>query len=71
VGDAELTCEQIAVDYKTNTEVAANKKRRQCFLDRNIHLRELAKAKGCKGMEFWPAQPERYTYRWANRSDIV
>ena len=24
-GDSELTCEQIAVEYRTNTEVAANK----------------------------------------------
>jgi hypothetical protein len=100
-GDSDLTCEQIAVDYKTNTEVAANKiaKNRSddthdvivgffvwpgladfqnadgtegnALLDRNIHLRELAKQKGCKGMEYWPAQPERYTYLWSNRPDIV
>jgi hypothetical protein len=102
-GDAALTCEQIAVDYKTNTEVAANKiaKNRSddthdvvvgffvwpgladfqnadgvegnALLDRNIYLRELAKDKGCQGIENWPAQPERYTYRksWSNQSDIV
>ena len=92
-GDPTLTCEQIAVDYKTNTEVALNKisKNRSddthdiivgffvwpgladfqnadgnegnALLDRNIYLRELAKDKNCKGMEFWPPQPERYSYR--------
>ena len=91
-GDIDLTCAQIAVEYKTNTEVALNKisKNRSddthdiivgffiwtgladfqnadgnegnALLDRNIYLREVAKDKNCKGMEFWPQQPERYTY---------
>jgi hypothetical protein len=101
--DPELTCEQIAVEYKTNTEVAANKisKNRSddthdvvvgffvwpgladfqnadgtegnALLDRNIYLRELAKDKGCKGMESWPPQPERYADRtkWSTRAHIV
>jgi hypothetical protein len=90
-GDSALTCEQIAVEYKTNTEVATNKisKNRSddthdvvvgffvwpgladfqnadgtegnALLDRNIYLREVAKDKGCKGIENWPLQPERYT----------
>lgn len=89
-GDHELTCEKIAIEYKTNTEVAANKiaKNRSGdnwdivigfivwpgladfqnadgnegnnLLDRNIRLREIARTKECKGMEFWLAQPERY-----------
>ena len=89
-GDNDLTCENIAIEHKTNTEIAANKiaKNRSGdtwdivigfvvwpgladfqnadgnegnnLLDRNIRLREIAKAKGCKGMETWPPQPERY-----------
>lgn len=92
-GDIGLTCEQIAVEYKTNSEVALNKisKNRSddthdiivgflvwpgladfqnadgtegnALLDRNIYLREIAKDKSCKGMEYWPHQPERYSYR--------
>lgn len=89
-GDNELICDNIAIEYKTNAEVAANKiaKNRSGdnwdivigfliwpgladfqnadgnegnnLLDRNIRLREIAKMKGCKGMETWPMQPERY-----------
>ena len=101
-GDAEMSCEQIGVDYKTNTEVALNKisKNRSddthdiivgffiwpgladfqnadgtegnALLDRNIYLREVAKQKSCKGMEFWPPQPERYTHIiWPQRWDTV
>ena len=33
------------------------------LLDRNIYLREVAKSRGCKGMETWSPQPERYTLR--------
>ncbi len=89
--DNALSCEQMAIEYKTNTEVAANKISKNnsddthdiivgfliwpgladfqnadgnegnALLDRNIYLRELSKAKGCPGIEFWPLQPERYT----------
>ena len=90
--DNSLTCEQIAVEYKTNTEVAANKiatnkaadvhdfwvgflvwpgmadfqnadgNEANALLDRNIYLKEVAKDKGCKEIESWPPQPERYTW---------
>ena len=90
LGDGSLSCEQAALEYKTNTEVAMNKisKNRSsdnwdiiigffvwpgladfqnaegyegnALLDRNVGLRELAKDKGCKDIEHWPAQPERY-----------
>jgi hypothetical protein len=89
--DTNLTCEQITVDYTTNTEIAKNKivknkasdvddalwiifvwpgladfqnadgNEGNALLDRNIYLREMAKAKGCKGIETWSRQPERYT----------
>jgi hypothetical protein len=89
--DSQLSCEDIAIEYKSNTEVAADKIRRNnsgdthdiivgffvwpgladfnnadghegnALLDRNVHLREIAKSRTCKDMEFWPAQPERYT----------
>jgi hypothetical protein len=89
--DAQLSCQDIAIEYKSNTEVATDKIRRNnsadthdiivgffvwpgladfnnadghegnALLDRNIYLRELAQTKKCEGMEFWPAQPERYT----------
>jgi hypothetical protein len=89
--DANMTCEQIAIEYATNTEVATHKIAKNksedgtdallvifvwpgvadfqnadgnegnAMLDRNIHLREIAKSKGCTGIESWPAQPERYT----------
>jgi len=89
--DANLTCDQITVDYTANTEIAKNKIAKNkssdvddvlwiifvwpgladfqnadgnegnALLDRNIYLRETAKAKGCKGMETWSPQPERYT----------
>ena len=88
--DAALNCAQIAIEYKTNSEVALAKisKNRSgdtqdilvgfliwpgladfqnadgtegnALLDRNVYLREIAKQKGCKGMEHWPLQPERY-----------
>ena len=91
--DMDLACPQIAIEYKTNTEVALNKisKNRSAdtqdilvgffiwpgladfqnadgtegnaLLDRNIYLREIARAKNCPGMEQWPAQPERYTLK--------
>jgi hypothetical protein len=91
--DANLSCEQITVDYTANTEIAKNKiannksadfddalwiifvwpgladfqnadgNEGNALLDRNTYLREMAKAKGCRGMETWPAQPERYTFR--------
>jgi hypothetical protein len=91
--DANLTCEQITVDYTANTEIAKNKITKNkssdvddalwiifvwpgladfqnadgnegnALLDRNIYLREVAKSKGCKGMETWSSQPERYTRR--------
>jgi len=93
--DASLTCDQIAVEYKANTEVAANKIKKNkandtddillvlfvwpgladfqnadgtegnALLDRNIYLRELAKEKACGGITNWPAQPERYSYKYA------
>jgi hypothetical protein len=89
--DSQLGCQDIAIEYKSNTEVAADKIRRNqsgdthdlivgffvwpgladfnnadghegnALLDRNVYLREIAKTKPCAGMEFWPAQPERYT----------
>lgn len=90
-GDSALACEQIAVEFKSNSEVAHNKiiKNRandrwelllgilvwpglfdlknadgneaNALLDRNIYLRELAKAKSCASVDGWPGQPERYT----------
>jgi hypothetical protein len=89
--DAQVSCQDIAIEYKSNTEVAADKIRRNqsgdthdlivgffvwpgladfnnadghegnAMLDRNVHLREIAKTRPCEGMEFWPVQPERYT----------
>lgn len=97
--DANLTCEQLAIEYRTNTEVAAKKiatnnsadttdfwlgflvwpgladfqnadgHEGNAMLDRNIYLREIAKAKNCSGMESWPPQPERYTFRTISRHD--
>ena len=31
------------------------------YVDRNIYLREVAKSKGCQGVDSWPQQPVRYT----------
>ena len=89
--DTQLSCQDLAVEYKTNTEVAADKIRRNnsadthdlivgflvwpgladfnnadghegnALLGRNVYLREVAKTKTCENMQFWPAQPERYT----------
>lgn len=89
--DMAMTCEQIAIEYKSNTEAAtakiANNRRRDkrelwlgilvwpglidlqnadgnegnALLDRNIYLREVAKSKGCNGVDSWPKQPVRYT----------
>jgi hypothetical protein len=89
--DTELSCQQLALEYKTNTEIAAAKIAKNehsdtrdfwlgvfvwpglmdlqnadgnegnALVDRNIYLREIAKAKPCGGMEQWPTQPERYT----------
>jgi len=96
--DANLSCEQISVDYTANTEIAKNKIAKNkssdvddalwiifvwpgladfqnadgnegnALLDRNIYLRGMAKAKGCKGMESWPPQPERYAL-WTTGTD--
>jgi len=30
------------------------------LLDRNIYLREIAKSKGCQGVDSWPQQPAVY-----------
>ena len=89
-GDMDMTCEQIAIEYKSNTETAAAKiagnrsrdtrelwlgilvwpglmdlqnadgNEGNALLDRNIYLREVAKSKGCNGVDSWPKQPERY-----------
>ncbi len=89
--DMDMTCEQIAIEFKSNTEIAAakiasNHTRDQrelwlailvwpglmdlqnadgnegnALLDRNIYLREVAKSKGCNGVDSWPKQPARYT----------
>jgi hypothetical protein len=99
--DAQLSCQEIGIEYKSNTEVAADKIRRNqagdthdllvgffvcprladfnnadghegnALLDRNVYLREIAKSKNCEGMEFWPAQPERYTMAIPSRSETT
>jgi hypothetical protein len=90
-GDAPMTCEEVAVEYKSNTEIARSKiaKNRSndrkelllgilvwpglfdlknadgnegnALLERNIYLREIAKAKSCTNIDSLPEQPERYT----------
>jgi hypothetical protein len=89
--DGQLTCDQMDLEYKTNTEIAVAKIEKNensdtrdfwlgvfvwpglmdlqnadgnegnALLDRNIHLRGLAKQKSCSGVDGWPAQPKRYT----------
>lgn len=67
--DEALTCEQIATEYKVNTEVATNKISKNksadgnegnALLDRNVLLREIAINKNC-GILQYPPQPERYS----------
>ena len=88
--DEKMTCVELEIEYKTNTEIATNKISKNNsddgrdillglfiwpgladfknadgiegngYLDRNIYLREVSRAKKCD-IRTWPAQPTRYT----------
>ena len=88
--DEKMTCLDLEIEYKTNTEIATNKISKNnsgdnrdvllgvliwpgledfknadgiegnAYLDRNIYLREISRAKKCD-IKTWPSQPTRYT----------